>query len=91
MSTTTKASKKEEKKEKKEWSKSYERDGVTETIRVKEVENGFIVCKSRWGHDLNSKSSDRYIDEREEYISNVNPIDEEDFDEDIEELLKNFK
>lgn len=94
MSTTTKGSNKEpkqEKERKKEWSKSYEKDGITETVRVKEAENGYIICKTRWGHDINSKSPDRYVDEREEYISNVNPFDEEDFDEGIEELFNKLK
>lgn len=77
-------------KKKKTWSKSVERDGLTETIRVEQVENGFIISKEKYGHDLKSTSKDKYISENKKYISTKNPLDN-DVDGDFEDALKQFK
>lgn len=75
--------------EKKSWSKTIEKNGITETVKVEEVENGFLITKSKWGRDIDSKSPDKYIDECKKYISNVNPIlDEED---ELDKALKMFE
>jgi len=91
MSTTIKekSSKKEDKKQ--TWSKSYERNGVREEISVEQVENGFVISKRKWGEDLNSSSSNKWIDKNEQYISSINPLEGEDINEDFEELIKKFR
>ena len=81
----------EENSDKKRWSKSYEKDGITEEITVRKVENGYVVCRNRYGEDLNSSSPDKWIHEKEEYISTINPLEEEDLNEEFEELIKKFK
>ena len=73
---------------KKSWSKTVERDGMTESIRVEEVENGFVITKEKYGHNKSSKSPDKWISETEKYISNVNPISDEE--DEIDKALKVF-
>ena len=76
-------------KEKREsWRKSVQRNGITESIEVKQVENGFIIRKERYGEDLNSKSPNKWISESKEYVSKENPLAEEEIDDDFENILK---
>jgi len=63
-----------ESNKKKTWSHSIETNGFTKSVKVQEVENGFIIRKCIYG----SKSeSDKYIDEEKTWISNDNPLAEE--------------
>ena len=61
-----------EKKKYKRWSKSTEMDGITKSVEVREVENGYIIKKSMYGK---KEGSDEYMDECREYISMTNPMD----------------
>lgn len=80
-----------DKKAKESWRKSVKRNGITESIEVQEVENGFIIRKEKYGEDLNSKSPNKWINETKEYVSKVNPLAEEEIDEDFDNLLKQFE
>lgn len=89
---------KSEKKKYRRWSKCVEMDGITKKIEVREVENGYVICKSMYGK---MEGSEEYIDERKEYISTTNPMEEkskkmEDKEEEMEEekemdMLKSIK
>lgn len=61
-----------DKKKYKRWSKCVEVGGVTKSVEVREVENGYVVTKSMYG---TPDDSDKYINERKEYISETNPMD----------------
>lgn len=56
----------------KEWRISKTVGKVTKTVEVRQVENGFIVCKSREGY--NGKEEWEYI--KKEWISTTNPLAE---------------
>ena len=82
----------DEKKKYKTWSKSVTMDDMTKTIEVREVENGFIIKKCMYGH---MEGSDEYIDEKKEYISTTNPMEEKEEKEEKEgkgmELINSIK
>ena len=61
------------------WSKSQEVNGVTNSITVKEVENGFIIEINKYGRDTTKKDSN-YYDESKSYISKTNPLDGQEAD-----------
>lgn len=72
---------------------SYEENGITKSVEVKEVENGFVVCISEYGY-----KKDKYINTNKTYISKTNPLEEESekntkqsFKEEVAEALKNLK
>jgi len=58
------------KDKKKSWSVKTEKDGVCTSIEVREVSNGFIICKTKYG----SKEDGEYFSEQEEWISTENPL-----------------
>lgn len=58
-----------DKKESKRWSKSIEKDGISKSINVEEIENGFIICTSEYG----SKAG-KYYDYSKKYYSESNPL-----------------
>jgi hypothetical protein len=74
-------------KKKSRWSKSIEVNGITKTVTVKEVENGFVIEQSKYGRDSMKKDSE-YIDECKTYISEENPLEgkEEDKEEEKDEF-----
>lgn len=74
------------KKEYKKWEKSETKDGVTEEIEVKEVENGFIVEHEKSGVDAKGN----YFCDKKCYISKENPLEEEEkktFADSVKEIL----
>jgi hypothetical protein len=58
----------------KTWSISQEKDGITKSLRVEGVENGFIITKSKHGYNESDKG-ENYIDETKKYISTKNPLE----------------
>lgn len=69
------------------WSKSIEVNGVTKSISVKEVENGFVIEQCMYGRDTTKKDSD-YVDISKTYVSKTNPLEgkEEDKEEQSDEF-----
>ena len=63
------------------WSKSIEVNGVTKSLTVKEVENGFIIEQSKYGKDSTKKNAE-WEDECKTYISKTNPLEGKEADKD---------
>lgn len=55
----------------KTWRRSIEKDGVTKSLSVREIENGFIVCYNKYGTD---PETEKYIDITKEFFSKENPL-----------------
>lgn len=68
-------------KKKARWSKSIEVNGITKSLTVREVENGFIVEQSTYGRDTTKKDSE-YMDDNRTYVTKTNPLEGKDADED---------
>ena len=76
---------------KKKWSESKEADGITKEKTVAEVENGFIIVKRVYGSKPGAEGEDsEYIDESKAFISETNPLDEDDMKAGLDSLLGNF-
>ena len=75
------------KKKLRRWSKSEEVNGISKSLSVREVENGFVVEYSRYGRD-SMKPESEYVDENKTYISKTNPL--EDSEEEKEEEKDKF-
>ena len=78
-----------EKKKYKSWRKSVEKDGVSKSVSVREVENGFVIDLEEYGdHEGEWKSKCKT------YISTKNPLEgEKEYDEEIdlkESILKDI-
>jgi hypothetical protein len=76
----------EDNKEKVSWSKSIDKDGTHKSIRVEQVENGYVLTISK-------STEDKY--ETKTYISKTNPFEKQEEEEDtsVEDLsllLNNF-
>lgn len=75
--------------------KSLEKDGITTSIEVKQVENGYIVTVNEYGEDKKGK----WFNNDKQYISKTNPLEEEgeadekkeSFKEAVAKALKNLK
>jgi hypothetical protein len=80
-----------ENKKKAEYSQTEEKDGVTTRIRVREVNNGFVINVSRYGY-VGTAKGEQYIDENEEFISTTNPLEKKQttIKEEINNALKNL-
>lgn len=80
------------------WSKSVEEKDITQSIRVEEVENGFVVRVSEDGYKGTGDKREWYNDSKT-YISTVNPLDEgeeanegkKSYKEELMETLANLK
>jgi hypothetical protein len=68
-------------KKKARWSKSIEINGITKSLTVKEVENGFIVEQSTYGRDSTKKDSE-YMDDCKTYVTKTNPLEGKEADKD---------
>ena len=66
----------------KEWRYSSEKNGITKSCCVKQVENGYTVRISKYGRP-NDKEDSEYIDESKEFISKVNPLESQNVEESI--------
>jgi pyruvoyl-dependent arginine decarboxylase (PvlArgDC) len=75
------------------WKKSETSDGVTISISVDEVENGYVVEYEKYGNIGKNKEWDST---RKKYISKTNPLEKEpntkkdEFDDSIESLKQLF-
>ena len=68
-------------------------DGITKSVRVEQVENGYIITVSKYGK---LEGSDDYIDEHKKFISTKNPFEKKGDDDaevdmpDVGALLDNM-
>jgi len=67
-------------KKKARWSKSIEINGITKSLTVREVENGFIVEQTTYGRDSTKKDSE-YMDDSRTYVTKTNPLEGKEADE----------
>mgnify|MGYP006313977553 CR=1 FL=1 len=71
-------------KEKERTSISKTENGMTTTITVEEIENGFLVTKDTCGN-----KDDKWVSECKKEFSKTNPLKEEEVEEDTsKELMK---
>lgn len=77
-----------------EWNKREEVNGISTSINVKQVENGFVVNISTYGRDTTKKDSE-YKDDYKTYISKTNPLEVKEekpsLREEINKALQNIK
>lgn len=71
--------------------KSIEKDGITKSIEVKKVVNGYVIYLCESGY-----KGEKWINNDQIYISTTNPLEEEmggekSFKDTIKEALKNLK
>jgi hypothetical protein len=71
---------------KQSWTKRVVNGDVTQELEVKQVSNGFIVCIRKYGN-----KNGKWTDDTQEYISNKNPLEDEDpeetFSDQLDDLL----
>ena len=77
----------EETKRPKVWSRRVEEDGMSRSVRVEEIDNGFIIEMSESGC-----KDGKYFDKTKKYYSKENPLANvsPDIDDNIEDSIKNF-
>ena len=76
--------------EEKETSFRTEKDGITRSIRVRKVENGYIVEVSEYGDKKNKEGEREWYDERQTYISTEDPLDDSnEATPDVASVIKN--
>lgn len=61
----------------KKWSKEETSNGITKSIRVEQVSNGYIITYCKYGRD-DSDENAQYIDEEVKKISTTNPFEKKD-------------
>ncbi len=71
----------------KTWRRSIEKDGMTKSIEVREIENGFIIRYCKYGH---YEENSEYTDITKEFYSKDNPLDKGK-DKEEEGLLNDMK
>lgn len=59
--------------------KRIEKDGISKTLRVEKVENGYFITISKYGRNQKDKDSE-YIDECKKFISEINPLENNESD-----------
>ena len=69
--------------------KSLEQDGMTTSIEVKKVENGYVVTVRECGYKK-EKGNEKWFDHEKVYISKTDPLEEEQ-EEEKEEKKESFK
>jgi len=77
--------------------KSLEQDGITTSIEVKKVENGYVVTVRECGYKK-EKGNEKWVDHEKVYISKTDPLEEpgevekkESFKESLNNALNNLK
>lgn len=59
--------------------KTIKKDGISKTLHVEKVENGYIITISKYGRNEKEKDSE-YIDECKKFISETNPLENNESD-----------
>lgn len=68
-------------------SKEIKENDLTKCVRVREIENGYIVTYSKYGYADDDPKHETYIDESTEKFSKTNPFSDEK-EEDEEDKLE---
>lgn len=63
-------------KSKRRWRKEIESNGITKQVSVREADNGYVIEISKYGSIKNAKGDSEYVDERKEFISKTNPLED---------------
>ena len=71
------------------YSKSWQNNGLEHRKEIKKVEGGYIITESKYGKPKDGGDDAEYIDERKEYVTTKNPLDESE-DKDEDEKLFSF-
>lgn len=69
----------------KKWSKEETINGITKSIKVEQVSNGYIITYCKYGRDMSVEDSE-YIDEEVKKISTTNPFEKKE--DDFGDLMK---
>ena len=69
--------------------KSWEKNGLSYSKEVRKVEGGYIVTESKYGTPKDEEGAD-YIDERKEYVTTENPLDEPKEEKNEEQKMFDF-
>ena len=56
--------------------KSWEKNGMNNSIEVKKVEGGYIISESKYGRPTDGGEDAEYVDERSERVSTTNPFND---------------
>lgn len=77
----------EETKRPRVWSRRVEENGMSRSVRVEEIDNGFIIEMNESGC-----KDGKYFDKTKKYYSKENPLANmsPDIDDNIEDSIKNF-
>lgn len=70
------------------WTRRVEESGMSRSVRVEEIDNGFIVEMNEYG----DRGDGKYFDKTKKYYSKENPLASmsPDIDDNIEDSIKNF-
>ena len=73
--------------ERKSWVKRIEKNGYTKSIRVEEIQNGFLVCMEEYG-----EKNGKYYNEEKKYFAKENPLADDDMvmDAGIDDAIDTF-
>jgi len=72
----------------KRWSKEETSNGITKSVRIEEVSNGYIITYCKYGTDESNPEAG-YINEEIKKISKVNPFEKEESDDNDSDDSKN--
>ena len=75
------------KKSYKTWSKREEINGITKSVSVEEVSNGYIITYCKYGKDSDDPNAE-YMDETVKKISTTNPFEKKQEDDGFDGLMK---
>jgi hypothetical protein len=64
-------------KESVSYSKSWEKNGIRNSIEVRKVDGGYIIRKSRYGKPADDPEA-QYIEENSESVSTTNPFEKKE-------------
>ena len=59
--------------------KTIKKDGISKTLCVEKVENGYFITISKYGRNQKEKDSE-YIEECKKFISETNPLENNESD-----------
>lgn len=65
------------KNEEKVWEKRITEGQISKSLRVEQIENGFILIFQKWGDIPKKDGTSEYINITKKYFSKTNPLEEE--------------
>ena len=58
----------------KSWEKTIRIGDLTKTVKVREIENGFIIKLNKYGNISTKDGKSEYVDITKEFFSDTNPL-----------------